>query len=160
MTAKTLIPRLRLLLVQALWLLMALGPFLHAHYGASVGTGFHEDSIERVASLLEHSQRHALELQSLGTHTPHDLVLETSEQPESPAMVVGSSLSRLKKPSLTERLSDRFEPSAPPTPSFSALSPIQDTTALRDATGLPHNYARSRAQSLNPPLLAPPCLFA
>lgn len=80
MVASSWTARFRLILIQSLWLLVSLGPFLHAHAGQSHYEGFHDDAIQRVAGLTQHL---------------HDnCVIETSEFPESPAVVVGSSISR------------------------------------------------------------------
>ena len=151
MTAKNLAPRLRLLLIQALWLLMALGPFLHAHYGSSLDSGFHEDSIERVATFLQHSQRHAQD-----AHNAHGLVLESSEPAESPAMVVGSSLSRGHKNSLVEHDEVHFDAA----PNAAAGLDANPQVALQLGIDSVFSFQLCRAQSLTPPVLAPPSLFA
>lgn len=80
MTAHPWTLRLRQVLIQSLWLLVTLGPFLHAHYGQSHYEGFHDDAIQRVVGLSQHQH--------------HDCVIETSELPESIAVVIGSSISR------------------------------------------------------------------
>jgi hypothetical protein len=61
-------------------LLLTIGPFLHAHYGQSHYEGFHDDAIQRVVGISQHQH--------------HDCVIETSELPESIAVVIGSSLTR------------------------------------------------------------------
>jgi hypothetical protein len=72
--------RTRRFIIQSLWLLLALGPFLHAHFGASHYEGFHDDTIQRIAGLSKH------------LHT--ECSVETSEIPESPAIAVGNAMPR------------------------------------------------------------------
>jgi len=81
--------RLSLWLISLLMGLLALGPFLHAHYGASGATGFHVNGLEAVAL----------------TQTPVRLTDSTtlslpSEQ-ESPAVGVVTSLPRSEADPLT-----------------------------------------------------------
>jgi uncharacterized BrkB/YihY/UPF0761 family membrane protein len=49
------IKRLYLPIMTILVVLLALGPFLHAHYGSSRMLGFHMDGIAQVASTQAHS---------------------------------------------------------------------------------------------------------
>jgi hypothetical protein len=74
--------RLSLGLVSLLMGLLALGPFLHAHYGASQATGFHVNGLQAVAMA-----------QTAGMASDSPVLSPPSEQ-ESPAVGVVTSLPR------------------------------------------------------------------
>ena len=80
MTSPTLLHRCRLALLHTLWVLLALGPFLHAHYGSSSLTGFHMDEVSQAVSHLP----------PLG----HSMELSQADTPESPALGVATSYTR------------------------------------------------------------------
>jgi hypothetical protein len=149
-TAKTLVLRFRLVLIQALWALMVLGPFLHAHYGASTSNGFHEDTIERVASFLQHSQRHMQDDSVL-----HDTIWESSDAAESPAMVVGSSLSNKQKNQQPNKLQRQFGLNFQLPLLF--FADFFEPLSIRFTESF--TFRLSRAQSITPPALAPPDLM-
>jgi len=79
----------------SLWLaillmgLLALGPFLHAHYGHSQATGFHINGLE-TAALASH-------LTDAADHPP---AVSMPIEPESPAVGVVTSLPRFEKSEL------------------------------------------------------------
>jgi len=78
--------RLSLWLISLLMGLLALGPFLHAHYGASWMTGFH-------LSGLPASARVALPITGAEAN-PNVPVLSPSHEEESPAVGVAPSMPR------------------------------------------------------------------
>ena len=86
MTSPTLLHRCRLALLHTLWVLLALGPFLHAHYGSSSRTGFHLDEVSQAVSHLPH----------LG----HSTELSQADTPESPALGVATSLAQSEEDGL------------------------------------------------------------
>jgi hypothetical protein len=76
----------------ALVALLAIGPFLHAHYGASKVTGLHVAGVSAVAaapelsfSMTSFSQDDEQESAALGVETSYarQLVLDVQEQPQS-----------------------------------------------------------------------------
>jgi hypothetical protein len=64
--------------------LLALGPFLHAHYGATLATGFHVNGLQAVAITPD-----------AGTATDSPMLSLPTEQ-ESPAVGVVTSLPRFE----------------------------------------------------------------
>ncbi len=82
-------------LVLALVALLALGPFLHAHYGSSRLTGFHVDgmggvstpvhvSVETVAYATSDSEEESAALGISTSHTRQSLTDDGSEEDSSP----------------------------------------------------------------------------
>ena len=96
--------RLKPLLAQGLALLLLLGPFLHAHFGASSITGFHLDGVAvQQASLVPpgldavFSADHGLESPAMGVGTAHPRVDEPpAPQPLllAPCFGLGALLAR------------------------------------------------------------------
>lgn len=84
MPSHPILHRLRLALIQTLWVLLALGPFLHAHYGSSRLTGFHVDEVSQAvahAAMAQHT-------------TDSERALTQADSPESPALGVSTSHTR------------------------------------------------------------------
>jgi len=78
----------RLALLSTLWVLLALGPFLHAHYGSSSRTGLHLDEVSQAVSHWPHradtaefSQADAPESPALGVATSHTREVGDNGQP-------------------------------------------------------------------------------
>ena len=92
MTTPTLLHRSRLALLTTLWVLLALGPFLHAHYGSSSRTGFHLDGVSQSVSQVMHgghafelSQTDSPESAALGVATSHTRELSNSDHDQEPS---------------------------------------------------------------------------
>mgnify|MGYP000450288936 CR=1 FL=1 len=75
---------LSLWLISLLMALLALGPFLHAHYGTSLATGFHVNGLQAVSAA-----------QATGIASDLPLLSPASEE-ESPAVGVVTSLPRFE----------------------------------------------------------------
>lgn len=122
------------MLLSTLWVLLALGPFLHAHYGSSSRTGFHLDEVSQAVSHLPH-QGQASELSQADT-------------PESPALGVATSHTR--------EVSDRDHGPL----SHAALHPKHPdgSIAVLDKVGAhpPRACHAPYGAGLPPPALAPP----
>ena len=86
--------RLSLGLISLLMGLLALGPFLHAHYGTSLASGFHVNGLQAVAITPD-----------AGTATDSPMLSLPTEQ-ESPAVGVVTSLPRFEP--------DMFSADTPP----------------------------------------------
>lgn len=139
MTSSTLFQRCRFVLLSTLWVLLALGPFLHAHYGSSSRTGFHLDEVSQAVSHLPH-QGQASELSQADT-------------PESPALGVATSHTREVSDPGHNPLSSA--PSHPVHPDPAALAPLL-ATVWQHTAHTPHAPYRA---GLPPPALAPPLSF-
>jgi len=81
--------RLSFWLISLLMGLLALGPFLHAHYGATRATGFHVNGMQAIAQT---------QIQDLGSDSP---MLSPPTEQESPAVGVVASLPRFEADSVT-----------------------------------------------------------
>ena len=90
---------LSLQLVLALMALLALGPFLHAHYGSSRLTGFHVDgmggvstpvhvSVETVAYVTSDGEEESAALGISTSHTRQSLIDDGSEEDRSPVWLL------------------------------------------------------------------------
>ena len=139
MTSHTLLHRCRLALLHTLWVLLALGPFLHAHYGSSSRTGFHMDEVSQAVSHLP----------PLG----HSTELSQADAPESPALGVATSHTREVNDAGQGPLSSAATHPVHPAPT--APSPLR-VNAWQHAPRTP--FAPYSA-GLPPPALAPPLSF-
>ncbi|WP_108302498.1 hypothetical protein [Limnohabitans sp. JirII-29] len=139
MTSPTLLHRCRLALLHTLWVLLALGPFLHAHYGSSSRTGFHMDEVSQAVSHLPH----------LG----HTTELSQADAPESPALGVATSHTREVSDPDHNPLSSA--PSHPVHPDPAAPAPLL-ANAWQHPPRTPSAPYRA---GLPPPALAPPLSF-
>ena len=81
--------RLSLGLISLLMGLLALGPFLHAHYGASLATGFHVNGLQAVA---------IAQVSGIASDGP---MLSLPSEQESPAVGVVTSLPRFEADTFT-----------------------------------------------------------
>ncbi len=110
--------------------LLALGPFLHSHFGASHDTGFHVDGL--------HEVHHASTTTDLSANTPDD---------ESPALGVATSLPE-----------DSHSP-AWPLALWLVVLPLLPVPVRWVFTRLTHLPPRARpvyCAGMPPPCLAPP----
>lgn len=139
MTSHTLLHRCRLALLHTLWVLLALGPFLHAHYGSSSRTGFHLDEVSQAVSHLP----------PLG----HTTELSQADTPESPALGVATSHTREVNDAGQAPLSRAATHPVHPDPA--ALAPLL-ATVWQHTSHAPHAPYRA---GLPPPALAPPLSF-
>ncbi len=139
MTSHTLLHRCRLALLHTLWVLLALGPFLHAHYGSSSRTGFHMDEVSQAVSHLP----------PLG----HSMELSQADTPESPALGVATSYTREVSDLGHDHLSSA--PSHPVHATPAAQAPLL-ATVWQHTSHTPHAPYRA---GLPPPALAPPLSF-
>ena len=134
--------RLSLWLISLLMGLLALGPFLHAHYGASRTTGFHINGLQAVV-VKQASGR--------STQTP---ALSLPTEQESPAVGVVASLPRSEADPLTP---DHW---MPVWPSFLALSVLHRLPSVWFwAFGDHPTCDRIFQVGLPPPAHAPPILL-
>ena len=136
MTSSTLLQRCRFVLLSTLWVLLALGPFLHAHYGSSSRTGFHMDEVSQAVSHLPH----------LG----HTTELSQADTPESPALGVATSHTREVSDPDHNPLSSSAAHPVHPNPADPA--PLL-ATVWQHTAHTPHAPYRA---GLPPPALAPP----
>ena len=136
MISPTLLHRGRLALLHTLWVLLALGPFLHAHYGSSSRTGFHMDEVSQAVSHLP----------PMG----HTTELSQADTPESPALGVATSLTREVSDPGNNPLSSA--PSHAEHPNPANRSPLL-ATMWQLTTHTSHAPYRA---GLPPPALAPP----
>ena len=138
MTSPTLLHRCRLLLLHTLWVLLALGPFLHAHYGSSSRTGFHMDEVSQAVSHLP----------PLG----HATELSLAETPESPALGVATSHTRERDKSGHDQ-----DPSLSASAQFAHLRVAVQALRLTIAGWPTHPAPQALyGAGLPPPALAPP----
>ena len=138
MTSPTLLHRCRLALLHTLWVLLALGPFLHAHYGSSSRTGFHMDEVSQAVSHLP----------PLG----HATELSQADTPESPALGVATSHTRERDKSGHDQ-----DPSLSTSEQFAHLLVAVQATRLTIAGWpTPHAPQALYGAGLPPPALAPP----
>lgn len=141
MTSHTLLHRCRLALLHTLWVLLALGPFLHAHYGSSSRTGFHLDEVSQAVSHLP----------PLG----HTTELSQADTPESPALGVATSHTRERDKSGHDQ-----EPSLGASAQFAHLLVAVQAPPLTIAGwSTPHAPQALYGAGLPPPALAPPPSF-
>lgn len=139
MTSHTLLHRCRLALLHILWVLLALGPFLHAHYGSSSRTGFHMDEVSQAVSHLPH----------LG----HSTELSQADTPESPALGVATSHTREVSDPGDDHLSSAATHPVHPNPA--APAPLLANAWQQAPRTAPTPYSAG----LPPPALAPPLSF-
>ena len=131
--------RLSLGLISLLMGLLAIGPFLHAHYGPSMATGFHVNGLQ-AAAITSHA----------GTPTDSPMLSLPTEQ-ESPAVGVVTSLPRFE--------ADTFSADTTPVLLLSFL--IQSVTLRLSNTwpwtpAAPPGIARIFQAGFPPPAHAPP----
>ena len=131
--------RLCLWLISLLMGLLALGPFLHAHYGATGATGFHVNGLQAVV-VTQASGR--------STQTP---TLSLPTEQESPAMGVVTSLPRSEAEPITPDNAMAIGPS------FLALSILHRVPSTWfGALGEHPTSGRIFRVGLPPPAHAPP----
>jgi hypothetical protein len=134
---------LSLWLISLLMALLALGPFLHAHYGTSQATGFHVNGLQAV----EAAQSQAT-LPILTTDSP--MLSPTTDQ-ESPAVGVVTSLPRFEADSVTPDVTTVL------LLSFLILSVLQRLPSTWPWTLADHPViARNFQAGFPPPAHAPP----
>ena len=131
---------LSLWLVSVLMGLLALGPFLHAHYGASQATGFHVNGLQAALSAPA---------PAMAADSP---VMSLPNEPESPAAGVVTSLPRGE----VDTLMADFAPLV--LLSFLVLSTLQAALCTRPSRPAPGPAPMRTFQAgFPPPAHAPPC---
>jgi hypothetical protein len=138
-TSSTPFRRLNLGLISLLMGLLALGPFLHAHYGASLASGFHVNGLQAVA---------VAQVSVIACDGP---MLSPPTEQESPAVGVVTSLPRFE--------ADTFSADTTPVLLLSFL--IQSVTLRLSNTwpwtpAAPPGIARIFQAGFPPPAHAPP----